>query len=544
MKLRLFLILVFSYISISVLADISGPTSSSTSSYTLSWTPPSFGTSQGVAEVGTGQSWNTSPFTVTRSNGTYTYEQGTCIVFPFGSTCVTIDTHTVVVNAAPPPQPESLHAQTMYDYEIRTGDFDSNGYDDILIERMTPSSGPDGSMQTTILEQNAGGLSTKIPSQQEINTARTYPINPNIDTMPSDMNHDGYADILLTGVEIINQVLTNDWVMYAPGTPGFAGPLGLTAMDSAFMSFFADYDSGLLDPNYYQDNVNVSIRPVFGVAFRCFADPQNVFFDFCFPIPILIGFEGNIGIGFNPEAFNVDNSIKAIINNEDLVEGPRWWALAQQLERVLGVYPFGYKADGTRGETNTEDLDVEEVEFSTYLEQFLWLRDPVGSLNIDPENWPRHAYSVENRICRASLNANCTVAQALCWLQKRPAPRTDGSSTVLDQQNITLVGGNPIRVHVMPPNIVVNETLAGHVLHDPLQVENCARMVPIPPRCSVVTNKIEFEGDELMIKTNGEGFNSPGLLFWANQIGGQAIFNYNSVRILHLINSGQICVAD
>ena len=71
---------------------------------------------------------------------------------------------------------DTLAAQLLYGYVLRSGDFDGNGYIDVLVDRQTPGE-VDGSLQTVILYQSSTGITPVIPSSTELNNARTFPVD-------------------------------------------------------------------------------------------------------------------------------------------------------------------------------------------------------------------------------------------------------------------------------------------------------------------------------------------------------------------------------
>ena len=151
-----------------VSAEILAPSTTASTSFTLTWSVPSGGISQGIAEQGASNAWMSQPVSISRPNGSHTFVQGHCYVFPFGSRCFNIDTHTVVVNATPAPDPEDLIDQLQYDYESRVGDFNGDGMNDVLVDRLTSSPGLDGSMQSFILQQAPGNtFSTVVPTSSQ-----------------------------------------------------------------------------------------------------------------------------------------------------------------------------------------------------------------------------------------------------------------------------------------------------------------------------------------------------------------------------------------
>ncbi|MDT9191205.1 MAG: hypothetical protein P5681_26165, partial [Limnospira sp. PMC 894.15] len=125
-----------------------------------------------------------------------------------------------------------------------------NGYTDILVDRLTPG-GIDGSLQSVILRQTAGGLSAHVPTSGELSHARTFAIASGITLKPNDINFDRYADLGLEGVQSVAPALYDRYVLFAPGEPGVSAPLGLSAVDEKFKSFFGELLEWTGNPTYF-----------------------------------------------------------------------------------------------------------------------------------------------------------------------------------------------------------------------------------------------------------------------------------------------------
>ena len=128
------------------------------------------------------------PVTLTLSSpGDDTFTERFCSSC-FGWQCVVYDTHVVhVTSAGPGVRPDQLSTKIQDDYEVRTGDFNNNGYLDVLIDRLTPGQ-IDASLQSVIPSQNAGGLTAEVPSVAELSHARTCALDRNITREAVDMN--------------------------------------------------------------------------------------------------------------------------------------------------------------------------------------------------------------------------------------------------------------------------------------------------------------------------------------------------------------------
>jgi len=141
--------------------------------------------------------WSGGSVDLPRKAGRYTFKEVSCVVGPFiGLRCVSQDTHVVVVGSGSTKavKPDSLQDQAKYKFTTRSGDFNSDGRVDVLIDRTTSGS-VDGSMQSYILYQREGGAveATK-PTDAELKRARGFQTTSKLNLIPNDLNIDGFAD--------------------------------------------------------------------------------------------------------------------------------------------------------------------------------------------------------------------------------------------------------------------------------------------------------------------------------------------------------------
>lgn len=468
----------------------------------------------------------------------------------------------------PPSEPDDYSDQLQYEYQIRTGDFDTNGYTDILIDRLTAGE-IDGSMQTVILEGGSTGLTINVPTQQELSTARTFPVNQDLELGGTDKNYDGFSDLMLYGLLLLNESPLSEYdtiVLYASGVPGVAEPQGWTYLDEEFTEFFGNVAEAEINPNFYAENLQVSLRPVFEHLVNCPVQfyPFSLYSLWNCRIEIVfVGFEiQSVGAGFHPSAPAATGAIYRI-KNGDWSGGDPWWDLSQAMYSVLGVHSFGFRADGTRVSTNySTSVEGDEWHqlFSIY--NFDLLGYYYESLAAQaPEDWPRHEYDVATTICSTSsttivtdptLPPNigdvgaipaqiCTVENVFCWAKRRPAPRQDQSeATVVDGEASVLIGNNPIRTFIFDnSSTLVNQTLpegvipgvGSHVLHDSQSIDLCAdsdsygMINANSPRCSYVHRQVQSESGNIVVRTHGEGHNPNANAVVLNEIVGQSIFS-------------------
>ncbi|MEM7280957.1 MAG: VCBS repeat-containing protein [Pseudomonadota bacterium] len=455
------------------------------------------------------------------------------------------------------PEIGSLSAQMLFEYEVRTGDFDGNGYQDILLERLSSGS-VDGSLQTTILEQDASGFTPVEPTSSELNTARGFPQNQDVEVMSTDQNFDGWADAILTGIGSLSTANVNELIVYPSGIPGIAGPVGVQPVDETFKEFFGNLEEYRENPNFFADNLNVELRPVFVTSVECESDAPNIIiFRSCRFVSTLAGFVPQLaGDGFLQEAFQAVIKINEIWANEDF--GPaRWKELSDLFKDIIGVPSYGFRPDGSWLPTNLTIFDTlqDHLEEANVRLTFAYFPGPDDDGTTPAASWPRHMYDVNTSICDTTANtsvelvdlglatfsaqiapAECTLQNVYCWAKKNPAPRQYRSvrhRTVKDGERSILWYNNPIATFLFPSSHVLsNSTLPGHIFHDPdATSDTCGefatwqQLKQVHPRCSFVHRDVSTQASDVVISTRGEGHNANLLLVAANEEIGERTFS-------------------
>ncbi len=473
------------------------------------------------------------------------------------------------------PSPDTYSEQLAYEYEIRTGDFDGDGDIDILVERTTPGA-IDGSMQTAVIEATPTGLQAVVPTPSELAVARTYPIDTDITAGGTDRNFDGYADIILIGLEALNSPSypVDCLILYASGRHGTATPAGVRLIDDEYMRFFADFVQSIVDPAYFLNNFNVTTRPRFELVVDCgyrfgFGTWRSLW-DCNFRI-LFVGYDVQIaGPSYHPDTPAARSAFQRISNDDYSGNNP-WRELSDLMKGVIGVDSFGFQSDGSRIEVNMEGDGATEAE----KREGVWQRFVYGLQEIiddvglnpgggDPNTWKRHDFDFDTIICDTVFGTSvdlkpitghlgttntgtipaavCTLENVYCWQKRNPAPRqNDSEATIQPDEPSLLDGNNPIRTHVYDADrVIVNETLgdtnpfevSAHILHDPLQLPDCAanpdyNVINGPngdSRCSYVHRQTKAVGNGIRILTNGEGFNRNDFWVGVNEQMGERIF--------------------
>lgn len=368
--------------------------------------------------------------------------------------------------------------------------------------------------------------------------------------MPSDQNYDGYSDIVIEGLSAYGS-LTDAVIVFASGKLNVSQPLGLKALKKAYYDFFGNLREWALDPNFFDLNTNVSYRPRFSTELHCDFGSERYgrFPGGCRFQVRLVGFDVNIGIGYDPDAKDFIDVLLEIFAERDTTCGSRWKSLSDAMQSALGVPSFGYQFDGSRQATNfvaQETIDDECSQIEAQLTLVVW-GAPIQST--PPANWHRHLYTLSNQICSntsyttvfyegffgqttaAISPSNCTLNNVFCWAKRMPGPRTNGSTATVSNGDISILWiKNPIRTFIFKnEDVLVNNTLDEHIFHDPIAFsDRCgehANWQDIPDRCSYVHRDVTPTGTNIKIETHGEGYNPTIGYVLLNQIGGRVIFN-------------------
>lgn len=523
-----------------------------------------------LKDVSTGISYGSSPSSFTKTvAGTYVFEEEYCFDLMGSWICGTLDSHTVTVASGPPPPAppvaETLDEQFDYDFDLRVGDFNSDGYTDILVDRVT-AGGVDGTMQTVIVRGNSNGASVVVPSASELSHARTFPTNPNLTVGGTDGNFDGYMDVVIEGLDILGSISYSYdcLILYASGVAGVSQPLGLKFIDEEYSEFFGNIGQALVNPNFYLENLDVVFRPIFATLPECFLTTSD--FGICRMPTIIVGIDVQVqGIGFNILAPNASAATEAVRNNDHSFGDP-FKRLSDALKLIIGVNSFGFQDNGSRVPTNHRrpgDTLEEELEEARlwYLASTLYWRANVPPPP-DATEWPRHDYDVGDpgigtRICSTTSNYTwaedlglpvpvsrtipasvCTLENVWCWAKRKPAniADQDDTSTTISGETNDLQWGNPVTTYAYDnERVLVNVTQEGHWFHDTLQAEDCGENkktvtelnnVSGPNgigRCAYVHRQVVPRGNDIHITTHGEGHNPGNTAVLINELAGEFV---------------------
>ena len=204
----------------------------------------------------------TNTITLTRAIGKYAY-QLTCIGLPGGGSVGPVTSVAVVATI---PSLDPLDAQLGYQFQVRTGDIDSDGKKDIYLKRTSGGNANNGVIDKTILTQNNDGHFEVLqdPTSGQFSTAGGWPISASVTAVVNDFNVDGRVDVLLKNLDtVISNV--DDQIIFSSGVFFNGAAQVATSIDFEFEKFFRDTYNWILDPNYFSQAL-VAGLPAYNLA--------------------------------------------------------------------------------------------------------------------------------------------------------------------------------------------------------------------------------------------------------------------------------------
>jgi hypothetical protein len=196
-----------------------------------------------------------SSVTVTRTPGTYEYRTTEWRSFywnryepdvaQISSTAITVQ-----VSDGPVPEPDTVSTQMGYTYEVRQGDINFDGRQDLFIDRTGGGTSGNGTLEKIILQRLADGtFTTIIPSAAQSSTASNWPVAA-VELLLRDFDLDGFVDIVVDQIAgAVGQIILS------PGQILNNAPKGIVPMDAKFEQFMTDAGEWVLNHNYFEENV-------------------------------------------------------------------------------------------------------------------------------------------------------------------------------------------------------------------------------------------------------------------------------------------------
>jgi len=267
-----------------------------------------------------------------KPSGEYSYRLSILYTSYYGGSYWAYSAETrVVVPSGPPPQVDTLQVHNTHGYEVRRGDFNNDGLQDLYVNRTSGGQPGNGALERFILQQVAGGnFSTVYPSASQAATAAGWPV-VTVNIGLEDINLDGYADMVLG--QLANVIGgTNDQVVYAPAQLYGTLPKGIKPVDSSFRKFLKDFQSWLGHPNYFEANAPVQQIPVYQTTAVCYDVYINEWYPYtvCYPVTVFVGYVYQYDFsGFSSSALQ----FKQVVDQAS--SGPLSSAQADTLKSIL-----------------------------------------------------------------------------------------------------------------------------------------------------------------------------------------------------------------
>ena len=562
---------------LSAFAEISGPDTDEDGYFTLTWNGK--GTLLQEVDTNTGtvlKFWTGGSVDLSRETGRYTFNEVLCVPVPFvGLRCVSQDSHVVVVGRGDSGAitPDSLDDQAQYTFTTKSGDFDSDGRVDVLVDR-TSDGDVDGSMQSYVLYQREGGRVEAVkPTEAELKKARGFQSTNRLNLIPNDFNVDGFADHMIENLQsVMGSTVVDEHLVFAPGTAtDKTKPSGDIAVTHAITSFYADLGKWMNDSTHFAKNISATTTPVYAVGWSCtpvWSDPIAGFFpvSLCQPYIRFVGLNVKLE-GVNLSALAAASRIEPFLSGSERPSVLDLWNLSRIARSVLGVHLFGFNDNGELGDYNfdiSEEVDELRALLVHYLHELMRIGKDMHE-NKQAESGT-HDYSVETEICTVTeeTKAWCTLANIACWGRHYPAPYLDESDHQKAVKNdaesklgncliiggekscVSWMGPNPIKTAVgteggLPENAIANTTLPGHLFHDPNNPKVCPKKLnegdwktSPPNKCSQVYREPHLQDGKITMRTRGYGSGANAEI---NQAQGPLIFADLDQSMVEAMNS-------
>lgn len=195
-----------------------------------------------------------------KPNGTYQYELEIKEI-DYDEQEIILDYSEIQeVIVGPVASPPTLADQLTYDYEIRVGDINTDGRQDLYLDRVTVAPANNGTLKTVMLKQLANGsFEVIIPNATQKNAASLWPLT-GIDVILSDVNLDGFTDLRLLDVDSSISG-AQDQIVYSPAVAYTDISRNVKAVDASFENFAGDMIGYYLDEDYFTDRAEQVYEP-------------------------------------------------------------------------------------------------------------------------------------------------------------------------------------------------------------------------------------------------------------------------------------------
>ncbi len=166
-----------------------------------------------------------------------------------------VDIAEVVVG--PPP---SLEEQMGYSYEVRVGDFDADGLEDLYVARTSPATANNGAIDDTVLRQTPSGLfEMRVPDGYQSAVAASWP-ETGVQVVKSDIDLDGFVDLRLKNVDAAISG-ADDQILFSPAVAYTESARTVRAIDTSLEGTITDLVTQYFDESFIPGHATTVIKP-------------------------------------------------------------------------------------------------------------------------------------------------------------------------------------------------------------------------------------------------------------------------------------------
>ncbi|MBN1238582.1 MAG: VCBS repeat-containing protein [Gammaproteobacteria bacterium] len=375
------------------------PASSSTGSYTVSYMPCSSCSHWLEEKAGDGGTWQyvgqgSVTFT-SKPAGTYYYRVVYLYLYYYSAGAWSYASQPSYGAAAAVKvggtltQVESLERQLNYRFEVRRGDLNGDGRQDLFVNRTSGGTAGNGVLEAVLLlQQSSGRFSPRVPTSSQRRTASAWP-QATAALSLRDVNADGFADVVLRGVAgAVGASAAMNQIVYSPGWAGTQSPLGVRAIDSSLRLFARDVHRYLRDPGYFANTAPYVIVTTTYYDYWCpngYGDPLLVTSG-CYYMPYTYTTTVRDYSVFNPSAITIWSE-ESSIYSQAKARSTGLSSIESVVEKVLTVPVGGWDLRGRRGEAGT----LEDRDYGQGFELFVSL---LGIASAEAQEVPRRSGTV------------------------------------------------------------------------------------------------------------------------------------------------------
>ena len=175
---------------------------------------------------------------------------------------------SVNVYSGPPIEVDGIWDQKDYIYQVRKGDVNGDGKQDLFVNRISGGNSNNGVLNKTILQQQADktfSVLTATPAQ--LNAAASW-ATASVEVVLSDFNMDGYVDLILKGID--NHITgANNQMVFSKGQLFSGQASSVRDIDEDFFKTFSSIAHWLGDSNYFEDNIITVTGHTYVLTYGC-----------------------------------------------------------------------------------------------------------------------------------------------------------------------------------------------------------------------------------------------------------------------------------